>query len=45
MAMEHGCVRGVERLYHTSPIALKGSHNHANVLQRLAIAFELLGGM
>ncbi|WP_417526836.1 UDP-N-acetylmuramoyl-L-alanine--D-glutamate ligase [Marinomonas shanghaiensis] len=34
--------RGVERLYHTSQIALKGSHNHANVLAALAM-LELLG--
>ncbi|PYF84467.1 UDP-N-acetylmuramoylalanine--D-glutamate ligase [Marinomonas alcarazii] len=34
--------RGVERLYHTSQIALKGSHNHANVLAALAM-IELLG--
>ncbi|MFQ3185039.1 UDP-N-acetylmuramoyl-L-alanine--D-glutamate ligase [Marinomonas primoryensis] len=34
--------RGVERLYHTSQIALKGSHNHANVLASLAM-LELLG--
>ncbi|RBO81984.1 UDP-N-acetylmuramoyl-L-alanine--D-glutamate ligase [Marinomonas aquiplantarum] len=33
--------RGVERLYHTSQIALKGSHNHANVLACLAM-LELL---
>ena len=34
--------RGVERLYHTSNIALKGSHNYANVLAALAM-LELLG--
>ncbi|PJE57126.1 UDP-N-acetylmuramoyl-L-alanine--D-glutamate ligase [Marinomonas sp. BSi20584] len=34
--------KGVERLYHTSQIALKGSHNHANVLAALAM-LELLG--
>ncbi|MBJ7537560.1 UDP-N-acetylmuramoyl-L-alanine--D-glutamate ligase [Marinomonas transparens] len=34
--------RGVERLYHTSQIALKGTHNHANVLAALAM-LELLG--
>lgn len=34
--------RGVERLYHTSQIKLKGSHNYANVLASLAI-LELLG--
>ncbi|MCB5161412.1 UDP-N-acetylmuramoyl-L-alanine--D-glutamate ligase [Marinomonas algarum] len=34
--------RGVERLYHTSQVALKGSHNHANVLAALAM-LELLG--
>jgi UDP-N-acetylmuramoylalanine--D-glutamate ligase len=34
--------RGVERLYHTSQIALKGSHNHSNVLAALAM-LELLG--
>jgi UDP-N-acetylmuramoylalanine--D-glutamate ligase len=34
--------RGVERLYHTSQIALKGSHNYANVLASLAM-LELLG--
>jgi len=34
--------RGVERLYYTSQIALKGSHNHANVLAALAM-LELLG--
>ncbi|NVK73789.1 MAG: UDP-N-acetylmuramoyl-L-alanine--D-glutamate ligase [Oceanospirillaceae bacterium] len=34
--------RGVERLYHTSQIALKGSHNYANVLAALAM-LELLG--
>lgn len=34
--------RGVERLYHTSDIALKGAHNHANVLAALAM-LELLG--
>jgi UDP-N-acetylmuramoylalanine--D-glutamate ligase len=34
--------RGVERLYHTSQIALKGSHNYANILASLAI-LELLG--
>ncbi|MGO3739172.1 MAG: UDP-N-acetylmuramoyl-L-alanine--D-glutamate ligase [Marinomonas foliarum] len=33
---------GVERLYHTSQVALKGSHNHANVLAALAM-IELLG--
>ncbi|QUX96173.1 UDP-N-acetylmuramoyl-L-alanine--D-glutamate ligase [Marinomonas sp. CT5] len=34
--------RGVEHLYHTSQIALKGSHNYANVLAALAM-LELLG--
>ncbi len=34
--------RGVERLYHTSKIALKGSHNYANILAALAM-LELLG--
>ncbi|SBS30084.1 UDP-N-acetylmuramoylalanine--D-glutamate ligase [Marinomonas spartinae] len=34
--------RGVQRLYHTSNIALQGSHNHANVLAALAM-IELLG--
>ena len=34
--------KGVERLYHTSNIALKGAHNYANVLASLAI-IELLG--
>lgn len=34
--------RGVERLYHTSDIALKGSHNYANILASLAM-LELLG--
>lgn len=34
--------KGVQRLYHTSNIALKGSHNHANVLAALAMV-ELLG--
>ncbi|MCV2403085.1 UDP-N-acetylmuramoyl-L-alanine--D-glutamate ligase [Marinomonas sp. C2222] len=29
--------KGVERLYHTSQIKLKGSHNYANVLAALAI--------
>ncbi len=34
--------RGVERLYHTSQIALKGTHNYANILAALAM-LELLG--
>ena len=34
--------RGVQRLYHSSQIALQGSHNHANVLAALAM-LELLG--
>jgi len=34
--------KGVQRLYHTSDIALQGSHNHANVLAALAM-IELLG--
>ena len=34
--------RGVERLYHTSEVALRGSHNYANVLASLAM-LELLG--
>jgi len=34
--------KGVERLYHTSNIALQGSHNYANVLAALAM-IELLG--
>lgn len=34
--------RGVERLYHTSDIALKGAHNYANILASLAM-LELLG--
>ncbi|GAB3482582.1 UDP-N-acetylmuramoyl-L-alanine--D-glutamate ligase [Marinomonas epiphytica] len=34
--------RGVERLYHTSDIKLKGAHNHANILAALGI-LELLG--
>ena len=41
---QHGAwfCRGMERLYHTSNIALKGRHNNSNVLAVLAM-LELLG--